>query len=710
MYSPVCFSQYFTNKQNVRSLNNIFNLKLLQSGNEDTFLEHVIGDKNLLQNISPEILKILKMFRYNIKCCSKQDFKEFLAMQVNKQESLSPVNKVDVFKSCINALTSIIPYKFFNSNHNTKIFKKYVQLVIYSMNRQHIQLDDIVKQWDVNMFPWNSVTFSVASKIIYNAVYWIFKNVLSAIITLNFFVTTCKIDVNENRLYFFWKNQWQAYYDKKISDMVIMKIISRFEPHYLKKKLKILQHSQRIKSKIFKRNIPKLHLVLKTNHQYRPIVCYKNEQSNQSEKYKIKERLHFIQLLTGKVQDKIENQYKNLYKKWQNKNCPSLYFVKTDLSNAFGSINKAKLLKVLEEKYFMFQKKEMPLYLKKKYLQCYKELITELSQPLLIRAGSTIYEWKKGLVQGYKYSPALSELYYTYFDEIYFSELIQDQELSVKLFIRVVDDYLFVTDSLEEAHIFLKALSNYKNINFDKTLVNFPHPTVKCSQKFAFLGYSYNTANLQVSRIETVFAGQVWFKLQFSAAVADLESFLENRIGQSGINLNSHIFNFYHNNEEHVWKQLFVTLCFSANKFCCILAIQCDEKNMVQYLPVYKKRVTVKLCNSILDTLRYNRPRDFNFIYCINHFRYLSFKALLLCARHTPKCNILVPFVNIEVAKTNCIFGKWRKHSSRIAKDGQNQREAVKDICRRSDLRKIMKSFDTLPTDLNCFDHRKFYQ
>ncbi|CAH2261237.1 jg17219 [Pararge aegeria aegeria] len=491
--------------------------------------------------------------------------------------------------------------------------------------------------------------------------------------------------------------------------MITAKVIIKFHINCVGKKVrKRYTLQEKLKLKLLKKAIPKLVLVLKPNYGYRPIVRYKSEQLNAADKYKIKERLFFLRKLTGKPHEKIEIQFLTLFTKWVERNKPKLFFVKTDLSNAFGSINKTKLLKILYERHQELQKMETSVYMKKKHAQHYKDFVEELRKPLLIHAGSTVYEWREGLVQGYKFSPALSELYYSFMDEIYFSKLLKNHN-DLQLFIRVVDDYLYVTDSLEDARLFLKALSNYRNVNYSKTVVNFAHADVSSSRDITFLGFCYNTDNLQVSSASSVFAGDMCYKIGFSAATVNLGMFLENRIGISSIQINYHIFNFYHNSEQLIWNHVFITLCLSANKFCTILSILSDDSEMPKYLSLYKRRVSVRLCNTIIEVLKKNAPIDFAFVYCINHFRYLSFKALLLCARKTSRCSILVPYVNVELAKSNCIYGKWKEHARTVSKNGLNLVEALKDVCRKSDLRQLFKNFDVLPYDFQCYDHKRFF-
>ncbi|XP_072934828.1 telomerase reverse transcriptase-like [Epargyreus clarus] len=713
MENPICFSRYFTNKQNVRSIGNVLNLKFLKKTNREEFLLHILEDKILVDEVPSEFSDILFAIKMNIRKNSKQDFKNYF----NKPNEMCkihmnmvPVNKEEIFIGCWKALYETIPNKLFGNRNNIKLFKELVEVVVLSMKNQHIFLPKFIHKWDVKIYPWNVLPPSTVNQVLTKTIFWILKNVLMAIICLNFFVTSCKIDVNENKLHFFWKNQWQSFYDKSISNMITSKMISRYEPKCLGKKIKITYSLQeRLHLKFAKREIPKLHLVLKPNKNYRPIVRYKNDVMTSAEKYKIKERLNFLKLLNGKPQKKIETKFALLHSVWMNLNQPKLYFVKTDLSNAFGSINREKLMKILAERNMEFQKTQQPLHLKKKYAQIYREITMELRKPLLVRAGSTVYEWKEGLVQGYKYSPALSELYYTRMDEIYFTDHLKMNDSELKLFVRAVDDYLYITDSLEDAESFLSALSNYRNVNSEKTVANFQHSMAKCSNEITFLGYTYNTKSLEVCRASYIYTGQMCYKITFSSAISDINKFLENRIGQSGIHINSHLFNFKYNNEELIWQHIFLTLCLSANKFCTILSILCNKNEMQKYLELYKKRVTVKLCNTMIETLRKSRGKDILFVYCINHFRYLSFKALSLCAKTTPKCHGLVPLINIELCRTNCIFGKFRDHASRIDKHGKSLIPAIKEVCRRMDLRKIMKQFEVLPEGFACYNHETLF-
>ncbi|XP_068625380.1 telomerase reverse transcriptase-like [Battus philenor] len=702
MDKPICFSRNFINKQNVRSFNNIIHYKYLTE--EAVFLENLFQDKSLTSEMPEALINLVDELRKNLRSNCKEDFKQYFDF-VKYSKKMVKIEKEDVLLGCTKALQDIVPKAVFGGNHNYKIFRTLVFTIIYSMNRQHIFYEVILKKWDFSMSPWHLLPLQISYKILYKFLHWIMKYILSPIICLNFYVTTCKLDSDENKLYFFRKQHWQSFYDKIITDMVFTRIIRRHELNSGKLTNNNLQYRLMINN--LKRDIPKLHLVLKSKMNYRPIVCYKNGQLSKVDKSKIKEKLTFLKMLTGKKRkEKMEKKYAILYTTWLENNKPMLYFIKTDLSDAFGSINREQLLKILNEKYLNFQASENCFLLKRKFTQYFKEIITELQKPLLVRIGSTIYEWKRGLVQGYKYSPALSELYYSHMDDIYFKNHMKHTNL-VKLFIRVVDDYLYITDSIEDAQSFLAALSNYKNVNYEKTLVNFPHQFIKYSKYITFLGHCYDTLTLGVNKANNVYSGQICYKISFSSAIENLCKFLESRIGSSSIQISGHVFNLHHNNETSVWENIFVTLSLAANKFCTILAIVCDQAQIVDYFSLYKKKVTVKLCNVIIETIMKNKPNDQAFVYCINHLRFLSYKALFLCSKMTPKCHELVPLVKTELSKCNCLFGKWKEHASVIYSDGQICQKAVKEICRRPDLKIIMKKFDHLPDGFQCYRMQK---
>lgn len=702
-----CFSSHFVNKQNVRSLGNIIPLQLLKSQNISYFIEKIfVLDKYNLGELSHEMLTLFSTLRQNIITHGKNNFKSYFSKEPSKSKLLTPVSKEVIFSGCWQVMLDTIPSYFIGCNHNMKLFKTIIRNVIFCGKGEHLAIFKLVKNWSINEGFWKQFPEDIRNSFLIQFIEWILVYLLGAIISLNFYVTTTKLDTDERKLWFFHKNDWQSFYDKKIYNLALLKIVRRYEDYCIgKKRKKQYNTCEILEIKKLKKDIPKLHLILKCNNDFRPIVLYRPTQSL-IEKNKIKQRLEFLRKLNGRPAEKIEDKYLKLYQKWLHLGMPRLYFVKTDLSNAFGAIDRQLLIKIIAQAFANLQKREANNDKKRKMAQHYQDLVSELRKPLLVRCGSTIFEWKQGLVQGYKYSPALSELYYKYLDNIVFSDLCMESETSIRLFIRVVDDYLFITDTMDDAFSFLRNLSKYKNVNYEKTVVNFDHQTIKSNINISFLGYIYDTTNLQVSRALNIYSGQMCYKLAISKSVENIHKFLESRIGQSAIPINGHIFNFYYNNEQLIWNHVFITLCLSANKFCTILSMHCDMNEMVQCLNVYKKYVTVKLCNAIICTLMQNKPPYFKFYFCINHFRYLSFNALLLCAKETPKCNKLVPLIKDHMAKSNCMFGKWRKHASWIDADGVCDKEAVREICKKAEYKNVVKQFDKLPLGFQCYNHK----
>lgn len=703
MNTPICFSKYFVDKYNLRSFDNVLKSKVF-SYDDSTFCLYLLKSETSISSLTKELIQIFSLMKSNLKSKCKEDFTQYFN-QLTQKVGLEEVDKEFIFKCSYQALCDIVPFNFFGNYENKKLFRCMVHDIIFSMKMQHLLPEKYLKTWDFDILPWRNISYTILHKILL----WLLTAILPSIICLTFYVTTCKLDSDENKLIYFWKSQWQSFCDKKISKMLFSNVMEKFEPYCLGKKIKRnLPIAKRLDLKKLIKEVPKLHLVLKPNYDCRPIVKYRNDELNKRQKYRIKEKLQLLKLLTGNQQHKIETAYPKLHSKWLELNKPKLYFIKTDLSDAFGSINTDKMMKILHENYLNYHKTESNMVLKKRVSEQFRNLVAELRKPLLVRFGSTIFRWKEGLVQGYKYSPALSELYYSYMDKKYLTEHLKVDNRKIKMFFRVVDDYLYITDCFDDAIAFLSKISNYRNVNYSKTAVNFQHPSIRYSEDITFIGYSYNTVTLEVSRVNSIFYGQICYKINFTSAVENISKFIENRIGQSGIQISSHLFNLQYNSEELIWKHVFTTFCFSGNKFCTILAIACCEKDMKNYLPLYKKRVTVRITNAILENLMMAKPKLIEFVYCINHFRYLSWLALYYNAQKTWKCSNLIPLIKIELAKSNCLFGKWREHARFISSNGDVQNHAIKEICRRSDLRAIVKKMDRLPYGFEVYNKKKF--
>lgn len=355
---PICFSQHFVNKLNIRSFGNCVKLNILKTEDDSAFYHEVLRDEKTVRETSPELLAILNDLKKNLFNSSKLDFRNYFS-KIPQVASLVPVRKEDIFKCCSNALYQILPKALLGNSHNEKIFRKVTKTVLFSMKRQYTIASKMVENWDYTVSPWNTLISDKVQNILNSILFWVLKCILSPMLCLNFYITSCKSDADENKLYFFWKNQWQSFYDKQILKMVKMKILQKCDRYSLGKKFKMMySHYYILKLKAMNRDVPKLHFVLKGNNDSRPIVRYKQNVHTSADRYKMKERMAFLKTLTGIQNERLESQYNTLYQEWVRKNKPILFFVKTDLSNAFGSVNKENLLKILNKRHCNFCKWE----------------------------------------------------------------------------------------------------------------------------------------------------------------------------------------------------------------------------------------------------------------------------------------------------------------------------------------------------------------
>ncbi|XP_011306375.1 telomerase reverse transcriptase [Fopius arisanus] len=212
-----------------------------------------------------------------------------------------------------------------------------------------------------------------------------------------------------------------------------------------------------------------------------------------------------------------------------------LYFVTTDIIDAFGSIIQDKLLDIskkllakapdalrvhlfrtldptlpwsIKDNYQIFDK-SLPLLLPSGTISCwyptdaknYKlpkmiELLDSYVKNQTVITGSNAYRLKRGVGQGIITSPILANIYYGSME----SEIFQDFKKNGNL-IRYVDDFLYVTNDKESAKKFLKlirtGIPEYNcYFNPTKTHTNLA-PT--CERKFKFLGYEFDVTTLEVA-------------------------------------------------------------------------------------------------------------------------------------------------------------------------------------------------------------------
>ncbi|KAL1130622.1 hypothetical protein AAG570_011864 [Ranatra chinensis] len=191
----------------------------------------------------------------------------------------------------------------------------------------------------------------------------------------------------------------------------------------------------------------------------------------------------------GKVQARLNLMWKNLVRLHPS---GKLYYVKADVRDAFGSIKHDILLQILRELFRRYVKDKMELRFYKFRDRRYSRMLCQFSQlePSLpskiycedpykrqvitaqalterilefvdniyisnVRNGATKkHKMKRGIPQGAFLSPLLCELYFIDLDQKHLSDLV----LPGDMFMRAVDDYLFISPSLERASEFLNRM------------------------------------------------------------------------------------------------------------------------------------------------------------------------------------------------------------------------------------------------------------
>ncbi|XP_077292864.1 telomerase reverse transcriptase-like [Arctopsyche grandis] len=710
-----CFTDHYCNKLYYRTISNDkSNVLCRKSSTSFDMIKVLLGTASsyeidyltLADIIRPHAWKILTKIKLNFLKHSKDDFKKFFLNVKPSNCSYAELSKV--IDCVIRILESIVPSEVYGCRKNQKVFYNTVRFILNGMSGQHITVEQILNKWNIDTVLWlNSVpNLSIGYKILIllKFVVFLIRNIVCSVIAVTFYVTTSQLSHETRKLYYYYRSDWQ-----KLSDTFLLQLSARGDlvksdifsiGSRSKRRIPL---SERTKIKSTMKSLPVMRLMLKSNSTVRVIIRYKKK--TQLEKSNEKIRRYLFQTINPRNPLNMIDKYTSFFTKWAMLGKPKLYFVKADILDAFGSVDIDVLQTILSKLHTNFQSIEKNPTRKKTIAKEYQRLLDELNRPVLVRRGSCVYEWKRGLVQGMKYSPILCEIFYKEMDQRHLSKFFSESDDEIKLLVRLVDDYLFVTDSVDKARDFIKHMSERVKINPSKTKINFEHDLGVCVDRITFFGYVINTCNLEVSRDETVYSGQLKYRIAFNQAISQPLSFLEKRITQTTVPLSPLLLSLRINSIENVLKNVFISLCISANKFCTIIPmICCDNDNLdaETLFKVYKRKVAVRMCDFIVKIVIESVPHG-EFPYCINHFRYVAYKALSLFASKSNVCMKLMPFVRSALKKCNCMEGTWKPHYGSVDRHGVPNRMAVREICRKYDIKKNVLLHTSTPDEFEPY-------
>ncbi|KAM4028548.1 telomerase reverse transcriptase isoform 2-T2 [Anomaloglossus baeobatrachus] len=443
----------------------------------------------------------------------------------------------------------VVPERFWGSSHNKCRFFRNVKLLINSMKCEKISLSNLMCKIRVEDCSWLRLNkhnhFVPASehllreKILSKFLFWLLDTYVIQLLKAFYYVT--ETSFQKNRLFFYRKSIWGP----------LQKIGVR--KHMTKVKLRLMSTDE-IENMQQQKNTPlvsRLRFIPKTNG-LRPIVKMCNALGiHQSKEIKKRKIQHFNtqvrNLFSVLNYERNKSSYligssvfglDDIYKKWRRyvlelKESKSenikLYFVKTDIKEAYDTIPHSKLGEVISQ---VINKDIEEIYCIRRYAMLWMDshgrmrksfkrhslYLNENSSKLLsfiqqiifnhiLRINDRFYVQCCGIPQGFILSALLCSLCYGDMENKLFCGIQENG-----LFMRLIDDFLLVTPHLEKAKQFLRTLAGgipeYGcSIKLDKTVVNFPLDDIpECSaveqlpahSLFRWCGLLLDTQTLEV--------------------------------------------------------------------------------------------------------------------------------------------------------------------------------------------------------------------
>ncbi|GJJ08683.1 hypothetical protein Clacol_002902 [Clathrus columnatus] len=396
----------------------------------------------------------------------------------------------EVFKYIQKVTLTVIPFEFWGCKANFNNTMRHVKSFINGRRLETFNLHAVLQGFSTQECEWllplnpcalhqrPSVTDAQKRReLIEEFLYWYFNSFLIPLIKTSFYVTDS--GYLRQRILYFRMDDWTTLCRPLLRNLTE----GTFEKIDSAEAEKLLRYKKLGFS--FVRLLPK-------ETGVRPIVNLRRKFKNQTN------RPEFIGASVfnrNEIYGKLKHFKLQVMDKYQS--IPKLYFVKLDVKACFDTIDQNKLidilLEILTEDYYMihrstrvmpvsgkvqrtFMKKALPYDQHPHFILYATKLANMLKHAIMVdQIGADYYRQVVGIPQGSALSTILCAFFYGDLERRQYN-FTTDPDC--KLLCRLVDDYLFITTSLEKAEHFLLMMSQGHPeygcfITPEKTLLNF---------------------------------------------------------------------------------------------------------------------------------------------------------------------------------------------------------------------------------------------
>ncbi|XP_069689925.1 telomerase reverse transcriptase-like [Periplaneta americana] len=551
----------------------------------------------------------------------------------------------------------VFPLELFGCKRNARVIAKWCCRLVGSGRNQFFRLGSLMQGIKTNTIKWLRPVSSheVKENILAKVLLWIINEFVMVLVRTYFYVTD--ISRERKKIVFYHKRVYHRSHEKALSDMVRDGKIK-----------KISETSAEILMK--SRNFPGVGVLrfLPKKDSARPIIMFKyrpefEQLFTYARTYLLQmERLHH-HTIRPTVTKELHTTWCNFWEKWNRNGRKPLFFIRTDISDAYGSILIKKLNAILKEvipkdgnltlKEFLcvtilegnlnithrtgFANVPVVIpdnsaFIDNRHHQKIpgNRLLTFLSNLLklqMVKSGKRTYILKTGIPQGGRLSCVLCNLYYSHMDKTHLSEFISDENL----LLRAVDDYLFITPDLTTANRFFERMKagfpDYGcKINIKKTQSNLPNQE-SMRTNVEFCGNVLDST-LQIQGDYTRYENQNIAHSLTLRVNKSPGSFLHYRLGLlSSLKLHAFYLDELYNSRRTVLTNVFHAALLQAYRFHSIIKNVFDQRNLNQkFLAGEVSFSAEKIAKRVIRVSRYSctggTTLDFNSVLYIVYRAY----------------------------------------------------------------------------------------